>query len=298
MNLKRNFTWLAMMLLVWPLAAGCKPTYKAGTANQAVMDICNKEYGERVTVQTNGKTIGAFIPSINVLKSDLTFSDHVLEKIEHVMLTVTRVTLSSEMKYDFFVITTRDVRTGAEISFVRYIKDIRRLITDDISRTDFFQRMIIDVRVVDPAAPFVLKTYSLPDFLAGQLAERLRQDLELNLVASRLFRLENIEGAYVTPGRDQHTLPANLFRMTLQFQPGAPAFETVGSPVLREDFTRLFLHTAQIVTRRYEFQEFDGMELVDPSGRRLAYFDRKEFTRDSVNTLMELIRSLKDNTKK
>jgi uncharacterized protein (DUF3820 family) len=249
-------------------------------------------------VRTGGNTVDVYLPATNVLKSDMTFSDHVLDKIEHVMLTATRVTLSAEMKYDFFVLTTRDLRTGVEVSFVRYLKDIRRLITDDISRTDFFQRMLIEVRRVEPSAPYEFKAYRLQDFLASQLADRLRQDLALNLVANRLFRLVDLEGEYIViPPPQKHTLPTAVFRITLLFHPDAPAFETLGTPALRDDFARLFLHTAQIVTRRYEFHAFDGLELVDRTGRRLAYFDRKEFNRDSISTLMELIRSLKNKNR-
>jgi len=290
--------WLGFMLGLALLGSGCKSTYSSGSVNQAISDICQKEYGVQVGVHAEDNTVDVYLPATNVLKSDMTFSDHVLDKIEHVMLTATRVTLSSEMKYDFFVLTTRDLRTGVEVSFVRYIKDIRRLITDDISRTDFFQRMLIDVKRVDPATPYSFKAYRLQDFLASQLAERLRQDLELNLVASRLFRLVDLEGAYVVlPATQPHALPIAVFRITLFFQPDAPVYETVGTPALRDDFARLFLHTAQIVARRYEFRAFDGLELVDTTGRRLAYFDRKEFNRDSVSTLMELIRSLKDKTR-
>jgi uncharacterized protein (DUF3820 family) len=297
----RRSAWrevLVLSVFLVPLAAGCKSTYVAGAANDAIARICQKEYGVQVSVRTGDNTVDVYLPSTNILKSDMTFSDHVLDKIEHVMLTATRVTLSSEMKYDFFVLTTRDLRTGLEVTFVRYIKDIRRLITDDISRTDFFQRMLIEVNRVDPNAPYTFKAYRLQDFLASQLADRLRQDLGLNLVASRLFRLVDIEGAYVVvPPAQPHALPASLFRITLLFQPDAPPFENAGTPALRDDFTRLFLHTAQIVTRRYDFNAFDGMELVDAAGRRLAYFDRKEFNRDSVSTLMELIRNLKDKTR-
>ncbi|NTV52291.1 MAG: hypothetical protein HGA76_04670 [Candidatus Firestonebacteria bacterium] len=289
---------LAITLVLAGLGAGCKSTYSKGAVSQAISDICEKEYGVRVGVQTGENTVSVFLPAANVLKNDMSFSDHVLDKIEHVMLTATRVTLSSEMKYDFFVLTTRDSRTGVEIAFVRYIKDIRRLITDDISRTDFFQRMLIEVKRVDPAAPPQFKNYRLQDFLASQLAERLRQDLSLNVVAGRLFHLVDLEGAYVVvPAPQRHLLPTAVFRITLLFHPDAPPFETMGTSALRDDFSRLFLHTAQIVTRRYDFRAFDGLELVDRTGRRLAYFDRKEFNRDSVSTLMELIRSLKDKTK-
>lgn len=287
------------LLLVGLGLAGCRATYTTGTVADTIREMCQREYGVDVKVLTAGKTIGAFLPVENLVQSDLSLSDGALDKVEHVMLTVSRVTLSSEFPYQFFTITAQDAGTGIRVTFIRFIKDIRRLLTDDISRNDYFQRMLLEVEFAPEgetgrAAAFTLREVSMGDFLARQLARRANQELLLNLVAARLFRVLDVEGAYLpvlSPG--ERTSVSGDFRLTLRFHPEAPPFESVADPALREDFLRLFFRTAQTLIRRYEFYRYDGLEIVDPDGRRLAYYDRQQFTRDTVNTLMELIRNLR-----
>lgn len=297
-----NRIGLAICLLA--CLPACRATYPGRSVNQTIAQICQKEYGVQVLVVSKGRTIGALIPVKNILakdtsRNDLALSNDVLEKIEHVMLTVSRVTLSSEFKFDFFVVTARDAKTGVEVSFVRYLKDVRRLMTDDISRSDYFQRLLIETRFLpgdrNPMqGSYELHEYFLPEVLAGQIADRMRQQLNSNLVLPRLFKVENVKGEFVRlPGR---AWSSGRFRLSLHFEPGAEPFTTLGNPDLQEAFIQLFLRTAQNVTRRYEFFAFEGMEIVDQTGRRLAYFDRKEFTEDTVNNLMELLRNIKNKT--
>jgi len=298
----KRYLLLCLLFALPGLAlTGCRATYSADNIKQAITAICEKEYGVEVGVLTNDKTIGAVLQADELLQNDLTLSDRALQKIEHAMLTVSRVTLSSELHYDFFVIIARDAKTGLQVSFVRYLKDIRRLLTDDISRNEYFQRMLIEVEALPGgtnATSVRMKDYRLGDFLASQIAERMRQQLEQNVVVARLFKLEDVEGEYVSVRRAGERAPVSgTFRLTLLFHPQAPAFTAVANEALRENFNRIFLRTAQTVTRRYDFNGYEGLELVDGSGRRLAYFDRKEFTKDTVNTLMELIRSLKEKGK-
>jgi uncharacterized protein (DUF3820 family) len=288
----RRGGWLAVVALV--CLPACRSTYPEGSVKQTIEKICHQEYKVAVDVQTVGRTVGAFFASPDILQSDLTLSDQTLDKIEHVMLTVSRVTLSSAFQYDFFVITALEPKTGIQVSFVRYLKDVRRLLTDDISRTDFFQRMLIESQVSAPGAAYQLAERHLPDFLARQIAERSLQQLQLSVVAERLFQVQGVRGEFV-PAEKHAGLGG--FRLTLEFGPQAPVFATVGSAWLRENFLRLFLRTAQTVTRRYEYFGFDGLELVDVNQQRLAYYDRKQFTQDTVNALMDLIRSIKDKTK-
>jgi len=213
---------------------------------------------------------------------------------------VSRVTLSAEPQYDFFVVVIRDPKAGVQVSFVRYLKDVRRLLMDDISRNDYFQRMLIEVEPLSASTPtaYRLPEYRFPEFLARQIAERSRQQLELNVVVTRLFKLEDVEGEYVPLRRIGERMPlTGNIRLRLIFHPATPPFATLASPALRDEFARSFLHTAQTVTRRYEFHAFEGLELVDGSDQPLAYFDRKAFEKDSVSSLMELIRSLKDKGK-
>lgn len=280
------------------LLPACRATYPSGNVRQAIAAMCQKEYGVQVQVLTAGKTIGAVLTTNNLLQSDLSLSDKALEKIEHVMLTVSRVALSSETPYEFFVIAAQDRKAGLQVTFVRYLKDIRRLLTDDISRNEYFQRMLIEVSLLPPTSGEpTLKEYSLSEFLVRQISDRLRQQIDQNTVVTRLFGVQDVEGKYVPVRRKgERAALSGVLRMVVTFHPQAPAFETVATPALRESFTRLFLRNAQTLTRRYDFFGYEGLELVDGKGRRLAYFDRKEFTKDTVNTLMELIKSIKDKS--
>jgi len=288
-----------IFLLLTPLFAGCRASYPTGSVEETIRKLCEKEYGVAVQVKAVGKTIGALIVMEDILLSDLTFSDQALNKIENVMLTTSRVTLSSEFTYDFFIVTIMDAKTGVQVSFVRYIKDIRRLIMDDISRSDYFQRLLIEVNITQPSlahqlVTYKLKEYQLSEFLARQIAERLRTQLQMNLVIERLFHISGIQGDFL-PGPRR---PADgCFQLTLYFYPSAPPFTTIGTPELREDFMKLLFTTAQKVIRRYEFTNFAGMAIVDESGRQMAYYDREEFSKGSMNTLMELIRSIKEKEK-
>lgn len=302
--MSRHASLPVLALVAWAALAllpGCRATYSGDRIKDTIIEMCRKEYGVAVDVQVAGRTLGAVLTTDNLLQSDLTLSDRALEKLEHVMLTVSRVTLSAEVPYEFFVVVVRDPKAGVQVSFVRYLKDVRRLLIDDISRNEYFQRMLIEVEQLPAGASgmsFRLPEVRLADFICRQTAERARQDLQANLVVARLFRLETVNGEYVPLERPgQRTPLSGTLRLRLVFHPDAPPFETVATPLLRDELLRSFLHTAQTVTRRYEFQAFEGLELVDQTGRRLAYYDRKAFTQDTVNTLMDLIRSLKDKKK-
>jgi uncharacterized protein (DUF3820 family) len=290
---------LLSLVVLGPCLAGCRPSYPTGSVKQTIARICEDEYGVKVEVKEAGRTIGTLIVVKNMLLSDLSLSDQVLKKIEDVMLTVSRITLSSEGSYEFFVIAILDPDTGIQVSFVRYIKDIRRLITDDISRNDYFQRLLIETEVRQPGKSgrppsYQLKEYKLRDFLARQISERIQLQLQLNLVSRRIFQIEGIEGGYYT-GENSRTRfkDQGVFRVTVRFHPEAPPFESMGTPEIRKNFTHMLRRTARTVIKRYGFTAFEGMEIVDGAGEQMAYFDRQAFNQDSMNTLMELIRSIK-----
>ncbi len=85
----------------------------------------------------------------SILK-DFELSKKAYDKAGDVMLTATRVTLSSAIKYDFFVVSVLDPQSGVKVSFIRYIKDIRRFIHNDISIYDYFERGLVKAELVPP----------------------------------------------------------------------------------------------------------------------------------------------------
>lgn len=280
---------IALLLTLAPWWAGCRPSYPVGSVEETIAKICQDEYRVKVQVKAVSTTLGALIVAPNTLLKDLSFSDQALNKIENVMLTTSRVTLSAQFPYEFFVITLRDPILGVEVSFVRYIKDIRRLIMDDISRNDYFQRLLIEAKAMpSPEQAYQPQAWRLPDFLARQTAERVRTQLQSSLVGERLFRIQGVRGEFAAPG----SAALGRFRLILDFQPEAPVFGDMATPALRDDLLQVILSVAQVVVRRYEFSTFDGLEIQDSQGRQLAFYDRAAFSQGGMNTLMEMIRSL------
>jgi hypothetical protein len=283
----------ALTFLVF-LVVSCRSTYKQGNVELAIHRICEQEYGVSVVVKTEGKTMGAQIATKGVLSQDLTLTDAAWRKIDDVMLATSRVTLSSEFVYDFFVISILDVQQGVQISFVRYIKDIRRLAVDDISRTDFVQRMLKEVEYL-PAnqerwgAEYRLHEYTLEEFLAKQLSERLKTEMANNFAASALFKLARTECVFI-PGRESGE--KGDFRVVLYFSDNQ-AFETRNSSQLRERFLEVFKNLVGETLRRYEFQSFSGLEILDASSVRLAYYEHAALARGNVNRFLEIFRNIK-----
>lgn len=286
---------IALLLTLAPWWAGCRPSYPVGSVEETIAKICQDEYRVKVQVKAVGTTLGALVVAPNTLLKDLSFSDQALNKIENVMLTTSRVTLSAQFPYEFFVITLRDPILGVEVSFVRYIKDIRRLIMDDISRNDYFQRLLIEAKAMpSPEQAYQPQAWRLPDFLARQTAERVRTQLQSSLVGERLFRIQGVRGEFAAPEPSVRIQQAALgrFRLILDLQPGSPNFSDMATPALRDDLLQVILSVAQVVVRRYEFSTFDGLEILDSQGRQLAFYDRAAFSQGGMNTLMEMIRSL------
>lgn len=279
--------------------AGCKQSYPEGSAEEAIKAICEQEYKVNVQVKSVGKTIGALIIQPEAILKDVSLSDGAFNKIQNVMLTASRVTLSSAFKYDFFVVSILDPQTGVQVDFVRYIKDIRRLITDDISRDDYFQRMLIETAFTSPLvdgrqAEYKLNDISFSQFLARQIAERIKMQMMVNIVIKRLFHIATVTTSYEPATEMLDRYPeAGYLKVHIHFLPDAPAFANMGEQALRDDFNQLILNTVQKVYRRYEFNDCEGLKIVDDKGSVIAAFDREALKKGNYNILMQLIDSMK-----
>lgn len=290
---QRAALWAAALLV---FIAGCKATYPTGQVQTAIAQICQKEYGQQVEVREAGTTLGAVVRDEDILLTDLSLSDKAMTKVENVMLATTRVTLSSEVPFEFFVISVLDEKTGVAVSFVRYLKDIRRMITDDISRTEYFQRMLIETEALPrlaggqaPVAPPFAER-KLDTFLARQIGERLWNQFQSNTILLHLFQIAGCQGEFQPGSRPGQ----GVFSITVFFRPGAPAFERLGTETARQDLLKAFATLTSSVLRRYEFSDYTRAELVDARGVVLSSLRREDLKKDNVNSLMEMIRTLKE----
>jgi len=138
-------------LLVTGLS-GCSPTYPKEKFEESIIKLCKDEYKLDVKVETVGKTVALYLPLNNLLDFTFALTPDAGEKINQVILNVTRAVLSTDAKYDFYCVIAHDVRIPEiQIVIIKSVEDVRRFLLGDISRGEYGKRMLIDMRIAPQA---------------------------------------------------------------------------------------------------------------------------------------------------
>jgi len=131
---------------------GCGPTYPKEKFKESIIRLCKKEYKIDVKVKAVGKTVAIYLPLTNLLDFTFALTPEAGEKINQVILNVTRVILSTDAKYDFYCVMAHDVRIPEiQIVIIKSVEDVRRFLLGDISRGEYGKRMLIDMRIAPQA---------------------------------------------------------------------------------------------------------------------------------------------------
>ena len=154
---------LAGCLPLW----GCSHTYPPEKVQQAIQDICRKEYGiEHIQVKIIGKTIGVFLPIKKLFvtnfkealaKGNMKVDDmenlfrpapEALEQVEDVLFSISRVILSTDRKLEFYLLQAADMdETGLQLVLEGYVDDIKRVRFWDISRDEYRKRVLHEIKL-------------------------------------------------------------------------------------------------------------------------------------------------------
>ena len=115
--------------------SGCGPTYPKEKTKESIIRLCKKEYKLDVKVEIAGKTVAIYLPLTNLLDFTFALTPDASEKINQVILSVTRVVLSTDAKYGFYCVMAHDVRIPEiQIVIIKSVEDVRRFLLGDISR--------------------------------------------------------------------------------------------------------------------------------------------------------------------
>ncbi len=126
---------------------GCNPTYPKEKFKESIIKVCKDEYKLDVKAETIGKTVAIYLPLENLIDFTFSITKSASEKINNVILTVSRVALSTDAKFDFYVVIAHDVRIPEiQIVIIKTVEDVKRFLLNDISRNEYARRMIIDIR--------------------------------------------------------------------------------------------------------------------------------------------------------
>lgn len=305
---KRIFLLAAGCWLVVSLA-GCTPTYPKEKVEESIIRLCKDEYNLDVKVEAIGKTLAIYVPLDDLLDMTFNMTKSAGEKINDVMLNASRVTLSTDAKYDFYCIIAHDVRIPEiQLIAIRHVNDIKRGFLGDISRDESFKRMVIDFRLNPQAQKeravkevfdkmsldrkwregvmndffragpsgigeigywngrFYIKDITMPEFLADQVAGRIKIAFKDDKAAADAYTVKSTKGFY----DDKAAKPYFKFEVLAE----AKWLKDVDDGRLSEKVFQKTLEAASHVMHFYNFDKFDHIEIINQSDGRTLRVSR------------------------
>jgi hypothetical protein len=294
--------------------SGCAPSFPKGHVEEAIVKICKKEYKIDVKAKTAGKTVAIYLPLPNLLDFNLAITKEAGDRINDVVLTVSRVTLSTDAKYDFYCIIAHDVRVPeVQIIVIKSVDDIKRFLLNDVSRGEYSKRMLVDMRLSPQAQKegavkevfdkmkldtewqdqvmddffrseptaigdigywndrFYIKDITMPEFLAEQIAGRIRIDVREDKKFSEKIMLKSAKGVYVNKQGKKY------FRIDVAASPDW--LKGLGPADVSSLIFELATGVAIQVIHGYRFDDYDYVEIFSESDQKTVQILKEDLER-------------------
>ena len=300
----RNKALIGIFVLFALSQTACGPTYPKEMLDRAVIQLCKEEYDIDVKVKLAGSTIAVYIPIENFLGEGLAISKDAMEKINDVVLSISRVTMSTDAPIQFYIVIAQDpILPELEIVIIRYVQDIKKLHYSQISRGEFFNRAIIEMKMTPQAQKekilktifeqlhveqteelvnefltgdvntigdigywnneFFIKDIRIEEFLAVQIVNRIKQKFEKEKELLSRYKLNSIKGRFV------RTMERCSFEFNMSVASSGKSTLFLNDNELNEIF-EITLEKVAHVLDGYKFEDFDTIGITDDtSGGRL-----------------------------
>ena len=316
---------LIATLLLATILTGCGPTYPKEKFADSIVRLCKQEYKLDVKVAVVGKTVAIYVPLAELWDMTFSLTKQAGEEINDVILSVSRVALSTDAKCDFYVVIAHDVRIPEiQIVLIKSVDDVKRFMLNDISRGEFSKRMLIDKRIspqakkehaikevfekmgldkkwqdavmndffrAQPASlgdigywndRFYIKDILLPEYLAEQIASRIRIDAFEDKTLSEATAIKASGGVYLSADGK------HCFQIKILAEP--KSFAQLGTNEMVNMVFKKALEVAAGVLHGYQYGGYDYLEITDEtSGRSLKVtkedaekFRTKKLTFDNI----------------
>lgn len=265
-----------IILTTFLMVSACSHTYKGNECvTQGIKDICHKEYGVDVDVKIVGATLFVRLPLEGVFDtSTLQISSDALKKIDGVMLSVSRVSISCDVPILFYELITIDKEIpGIEVTITRYVTDLKRYVYGDISRGEFSKRMIFDVQYTPQFAgndwlnDFNPKEMLMKDFISLQAVRRITDEFKDNELLAGKFKLSACEGA----------VHDDIFKFNVDIKrEGLPMSELIHGTEWHSKVLELCLNKIAFLIHIYEYKDFDRVEIINNFDNKLMTMRKDE----------------------
>ncbi len=256
----------------------------ADTVPAAVETIAKDLYAIDTVARVSGRTVGVMVYSNRLIDESGQFlAPETQELIGNLMLTVTRVALSTDREVDFVVVALREREKPVELRLTRYLVDIKKAQTDAIPIMETINRTLWENRQyrLDPVNPsyFPLDAVVFEEFLTSQIVQRLRMPKDASAAGGEeegeFIPERLVEGKFSTvlAGLEEK----RIFEFTIL------AFADFNSPRHTLDVFRTMLEVFQA----YEFRAFDEIWIRNLLGRTVLKIDRETLERYEKGSLKD-----------
>lgn len=269
----------AIISLVFLMLQGCAPTYPTQTDMiEGVKRLCKDEYKIDVRANIAGKTLGVYMPIKGLFNlKDMQLSKESLDKIDGVMLSVSRVALSGSKDIDFYTVVTADEDIpGAEVVITRYVADLRRFVFHDVSRGEFAKRMVVDVgfnpqAIIDRwAGEFTVNDIKLDEFICRQISRRITDEFVANKDLAGKFKITECDGKLLNR--------VFVFGVDIARE-GLPMSELIHGKTWHEGVLSLCGRIVSHVIYIYNFKDFDKVKIENKFDNKVLEIARRDINR-------------------
>ncbi|MFH1791125.1 MAG: hypothetical protein ABH885_03975 [Candidatus Omnitrophota bacterium] len=183
----RNIFRLSIILMLIFALAGCKATFPKETLAQSIAALCLEEYGLEIKAEVIGQTLAVYLPLKSLLDLSFGLSEEAQDAIQDVLLSASRVVLSTDADIRFYCVIAQDIRLPElQVIVIKSVEDVKRAYFNDISRGEYLKRTIFDINInpqsrKEQTIKDVFKKYKLDPEWQDQILEEFFRNTPLAL---------------------------------------------------------------------------------------------------------------------
>ena len=279
------------------LLSACGPTYKRETLKESIQEMARKEYKLDVEVVEVGQTVGIRWPVKNFIGELVAPDQWVLKKIDDLMMVLHRVSLSVDVPPTFVVLDVLDEQNPSiHLVFTRYVHDVKRIMVEDLSRNQYFDRLLIELMVgnkrlnFDPSEmdmirlmmmgmdflnqadkkepEFQMEDVSFPNFLAQVTANSMKRILKEEKEINDNIYLKDVKGSFDSRPKQGTEFEILLDLVTKPSAKLSPQWlELKVLPLVSEEVGKIF--------RSYKYDGFSKITVLEKNSGKLITVPRQ-----------------------
>ena len=264
----KNFFFLFVLVIASSLLFGCSeakdPYFSAEIIPEEIIKICKNEYNLDVKVNIVEDTLWLYIPLKRFVDQTGKVDQDFLDTLNHVVLSINRVVMSTKSPPKFYVIFASDIKeVGADYISAGYVLDVKRYLYNFISREEFLKRQVVNFSLSPEALDDVVGKHAeffnvtLDSFILAQIEQRIASRFEQNDISSKI-KIEKLESIH----------EGNNIKFVLDLKAADQYKYNI-------DFTGIALKIISGVFFAYDFKDFETVTIVDSYSGRQDTYSRK-----------------------